>query len=310
MSGPPAAENDRARRSAGIGYSVAAYTCWGLFPLYLHLVRGVSPLEFLMHRMMWSVLFVFAILGARRQWGWMAPALRSGKVLRSFAASAAVLTVNWFVFVWAVDAGRVVDASLGYFINPLVTVALGALFLKERLRPVQLVAVALACLGVIWLVLQVGQVPWIGLSLAVSFAIYGLLRKTATLGALEGLALETLLLSPIAVATLGWMAWHGQSRFVSGTPATQLLVLLAGPCTTVPLLLFAAGARRIPLSVLGLLQYIGPTLQLLVGVVVLHEPFDGRKLVGYAFIWLGFALASADGLRAAQVPPAATVGSV
>ena len=291
-----------ARRRAGILYSLGAYTFWGLFPLYLRLVRSVTPLEFLMHRMLWSVLFVFGILVVRGEWRWLGRAFRSPALLGFFATSAAILSVNWFVFVWAVHAGRVVDASLGYFINPLVSVALGALFLRERLRRAQMVAVGLAAVGVLWLVVQVGQLPWIGLTLALSFGVYGLLRKTAPLGPLEGLALETLLLAPFAVATLAWLAAHGQSRFVVAPAGVRALVLLAGPLTTVPLLLFAAGARRIPLSLVGLLQYLAPMLQLLVGVAVLHEPFRLGKLVGYALIWIGFVVASGDGLRAARRP--------
>jgi chloramphenicol-sensitive protein RarD len=284
------------RARVGVFYSLGAYTLWGLFPLYLRMVRDVVPLEFLAHRMVWSVLFVFAILAARRQWAWLPSAFRSPAILGGFAASAAVLSFNWFVFVWAANVGRVVDASLGYFINPLLTVALGAVFLKERLRSAQVVAVGLAFLGVLWLVIQAGQVPWIGLALAASFGTYGLLRKTAALGALEGLALETLLLSPFAAGYLVWLAAHGRSRFVGGGLGIRALVLLAGPLTTVPLLLFAAGARRIPLSLVGLLQYIGPTLQLATGVVVFHEPFGGTKIIGYALIWLGFAFVSVDGL--------------
>jgi chloramphenicol-sensitive protein RarD len=161
-------------------------------------------------------------------------------------------------------------------------------------------AVALAAVGVIWLIVQVGQVPWIGLILAASFGTYGLLRKTAPLGPLEGLALETLLLSPFAVVALVWMAAHGHSHFVSGGASTRLFVLFSGPVTTVPLLLFAASARRVSLSLLGLLQYLGPTLQLLSGVVILGESFGGAKVVGYGFIWLGFALASVDGVRATR----------
>lgn len=285
---------------AGVVYGLAAYTLWGLFPLYLRLVHDVAPVEFLMHRIVWSVALLLAVLSLRRQWGWLRAALRSRRIVLSFAASACCLSANWFVYVWAAHVNRVVDASLGYFINPLFSVALGALFLGERLRRTQAAAVALATVGVVWLVMQVGQVPWIGLALAASFGTYGLLRKTAPLGALEGLALETLLLFPIAFATLGWMALHGHSSFVTGGATTRLFVALAGPATTVPLLLFAASARRVPLWLLGLLQYVGPTLQLLSGVVVLGEPFGGAKVLGYAFIWIGFAVASLDALRAAR----------
>ena len=300
-----AAETTAQSARVGVLSGLAAYTLWGLFPLYLRLVRDVPPVEFLMHRMVWSAVLLFAILAVRRQWAWVRTAFRSPRaprILGSFAASALFLSVNWFVYVWAAHADRVVDASLGYFINPLFSVALGALFLRERLRRAQKVAVALASAGVVWLIVQVGQVPWVGLALAGSFGMYGLLRKTAALGALEGLALETLLLFPVAVATLGWLASHGQSGFVSGGGATRFFVLLAGPATTVPLLLFAASARRLPLAVLGLLQYVGPTLQLLAGVLLLGEPFSGTKLIGYGFIWLGFGLASADGLRGTPRP--------
>ena len=214
---PVRAATDAASEArAGVLYSLGAYTLWGLLPLYLRLVREVAPVEVLLHRVLWSVLFVFGLLAVRGQWAFLGTALRSPATLRTFGASAAVLSLNWYVFVWAVDAGRVVDASLGYFINPLFSVALGAIFLKERLRGAQMVAVALAFVGVLWLVIQVGQVPWVGLLLAASFGTYGLLRKTAPLGTMEGLALETLMLAPIAVATLAWMALHGQSRFVTG----------------------------------------------------------------------------------------------
>lgn len=297
---PDAAARSSAR--AGVLYGLSAYTMWGLFPLYLRLVRTVTPFEFLMHRMIWSVLLLMAILAVRRQWGWLRTTFwspRAPRILGSFAASAALLTTNWFVFIWAAHNGHVVDASLGYFINPLFSVALGALALGERLRRAQAVAVVLASLGVAWLIVQVGQVPWIGLALAGSFGLYGLLRKTAPLGALEGLALETLLLCPMAVGVLAWRAAHGLSGFIAGGASTRLFVVLAGPVTAVPLLLFASSARRVPLSVLGLLQYVGPTLQLLTGVLVFGEPFGGAKVIGYACIWLGFALASADGLGAA-----------
>jgi chloramphenicol-sensitive protein RarD len=301
-----AAQTPTAGARAGVFYGLGAYTLWGLFPLYLRLVRDVAAVEFLLHRVVWSAVLLFAILAVRRQWGWLRTAFRSPRaprILCSFVASAVFLSLNWFVYVWAAHANRVVDASLGYFINPLFSVALGAVFLGERMRRAQTVAVALASVGVVWLIVQVGQVPWIGLALAGSFGTYGLLRKTAALGALEGLALETLLLFPLAVGTLGWLAAEGQSSFVSGSGITRLFVLLAGPATTVPLLLFAASARRLPLWLLGLLQYVGPTLQLLSGVVVLGEPFGGTKVVGYGFIWLGFALASADGLRTSHPVP-------
>jgi chloramphenicol-sensitive protein RarD len=291
-----------ARARAGVVYSVGAYTIWGLLPLYLRLVKSVPPLELLTHRVIWSVVLVLATLGLRRRWGWVPGVLRSPRVMAGFAASATALSLNWFLYVWSVSVDRVVDASLGYFINPLFSIALGAVVLKERLSPARRAGVALASLGVLWLTIQLHQVPWIGLGLAASFGCYGLLRKTARLGALEGLAMETMLLLPAAVIVLGWIVAHGQSRFVAAGTGTRLLVVLAGPLTALPLALFAAGARRIPLSLVGLLQYVGPTLQLAVGVLVAHEPFGGKKLAGYGLIWAGFAVASAEGLRAAISP--------
>jgi chloramphenicol-sensitive protein RarD len=205
------------------------------------------------------------------------------------------VAANWFVYIWAVNAGRVVDASLGYFINPLVNVLIGAAFLHERLRPAQWAAAGVAAAGVGWLTWQAGAVPWIGLVLALTFGLYGLLRKTAALGAIEGLTLETVLLTPLAAAYLLWLAHAGASGFVEGDTATRLLLAAAGPVTAVPLLLFAAGARRIPFSTLGLLQYLGPSLQLLIGVWLYHEPFAARA-PGYVLIWIALAVFSVEGL--------------
>jgi chloramphenicol-sensitive protein RarD len=246
------------------------------------------------------VLVVGIVMIGRRRRAVLRALFTSAAVVASFAASAAVLSLNWFVYLWAVSAGRNVDASLGYYINPLLSIALGALVLRERLSPVRWLAVAGALLGVVWLTVLAGHIPWIGLALAASFATYGLLRKTAALGALEGLVLETLLLFPVALGYLAWLGAHGQCRFLAGALRLRLLVLLAGPVTVVPLLLFITGARRIPLSLVGVLQYIGPTLQLVVGVLVEHEPFPPAKVAGYALVWLAFALISADGLIAAR----------
>jgi chloramphenicol-sensitive protein RarD len=195
----------------------------------------------------------------------------------------------------------VVDASLGYFINPLVSVLLGVVVLKERLRRLQWAAIALAAAGVIWLTVLVGELPWIGLSLAASFGTYGLLRKTAKLGAMEGLTLETTLLFPLAALYLGWLLVQGQSGFVTGSALDRILLLMSGPLTTGPLILFAAGARRIPLSLMGLLQYVAPSTQLLLAVLLWHEPFGHEKAFGFALIWLGLAVYSAESLWTAQV---------
>lgn len=280
----------------GILQAASAYAIWGLFPLYFKSLQALAPLEVLLHRMLWSLAFVLGVLAWRSQWRWLVDAFRKPKVLIGFAASAVLLSTNWFIYIWAVNNDRVVDASLGYFINPLFNVLLGYLLLRERMRPVQWTAIGLAVAGVLWLTWQVGQLPWVALSLATTFGLYGLMRKTASLGALEGLTLETMLLFPFAAAWLALLAMQGQTSFADVPLATQLLLAAAGPITAIPLLLFASGARRIPLSLLGLLQYIGPTLQLLVGVWVYHEPFGGARLVGFGLIWGALAVYSAESL--------------
>jgi chloramphenicol-sensitive protein RarD len=279
----------------GIAYASAAYLLWGVFPIYFKALQHVAPLEILAHRIVWSLLLCAVLLLALRRLQWLADLWRQPRVGAWFAASSLLVAANWFVYIWAVNAGRVVDASLGYFINPLVNVLIGAAFLHERLRRPQWLAVGIAAAGVAWLTWQAGAVPWIGLVLAVSFGLYGLLRKTAALGAIEGLTLETLLLAPFAAAYLFWLVQTGQSGFAGGDTASRLLLLAAGPVTAVPLLLFAAGARRIPFSTLGLLQYLGPSLQLLIGVWLYDEPFAERA-PGYVLIWIALAVFSIEGL--------------
>lgn len=281
--------------NTGILYAALAYIAWGLFPLYFKQVADVPSLEVVMHRTLWSLVFVFGVLMVRRQWSWMGAVLRQPKVLAAFVLSAMLLSGNWLTYVWAVQNQHVVDASLGYFILPLVNVALGFVFLRERPRPGQWMAVAVAAAGVLWLAVQAGRLPWIALVLALSFGFYGLLRKVAVLGALEGLALETLVLTPVAAVVLGWWAWQGQGALVQGTPATVGWLLLAGPMTAVPLLLFAAGARLIPMSTLGILQYISPSLQFALGVWLFHESFEPARLVGFVLIWAALLVYSMEG---------------
>lgn len=283
--------------SSGILYATLAFLCWGLFPLYFHAIDAVSAPQILMHRVLWSLLLLAGVLTVRRQWRWFPELLARPRVLASFAASSLLLTVNWLTYIWAVNNGHVIDSSLGYFINPLVNIALGYVFLHERLRRGQWAAIALATAGVAWLTWQAGTVPVIALVLAFSFGGYGLLRKTAQLGALEGLALETMLLFPFALGYCVWLAAHGSNAFLNtGAVSTRALLVGLGPVTAVPLLLFAAGARRIPLSVLGLLQYIAPSMVFLLGVALYHEPFDAARLVGFALIWGALALYAAEGL--------------
>lgn len=279
----------------GMLYAAGAYILWGLFPIYFRALQDFSPLEILLQRVVWALIFVLIVLALRRQWSWIGRVRRQPKVLAGFAASATLLSVNWYIYIWAVNNGHVVDSSLGYFITPLVNVLLGLLLLQERMRPMQWTAVMLAAAGVAWLTWQAGHLPWIGLGLALSFGSYGLLRKTAALGPLEGLSLETLLLFPLAFGSLAVMARHGQNTFLHASAASKWLVAASGPITAVPLLLFAAGARRIPMSSLGFLQYIAPSLQLLLGVWLYGEPFGGARLVGFAVIWSALAVYTLEG---------------
>ena len=274
----------------GILSAASAFLCWGLFPLYFHAIGEVPPLQILAHRMLWSLLFLLIVLAVRRQWGWL-QLLRQPRAVGLFAVSASLLSINWLIYIWAVNNGHVIEASLGYFINPLVNIMLGYLLLKERLRRTQRLAIMVAALGVAWLAWQAGHVPWIALALAVSFGGYGLMRKTAPLGALEGLSFETLVLFPLAAGYVIWLTVHGQNAFIN-TPSntTRALLMAAGPITAIPLLLFASGARRIPLSVLGLLQYVTPTLQFLLGVWMFHEAFSADRLAGFVLIWAALAL--------------------
>jgi chloramphenicol-sensitive protein RarD len=280
----------------GIIYATSAFLLWGSFPLYFKLLKDVAPMQILAHRMLWSLVFLAIVLTWRKQWTWLGPALREPRVVAGFIFSAILLSGNWFLYIWAVNNGRTVDASLGYFINPLINVMLGYFLLKERLRPGQWAAIGLAACGVAWLTWQAGQLPWISLTLACSFGTYGLMRKTAPLGALEGLSLETLLLLPLALGYAIWLSTRGENVFMSLPTHLQWLLMAAGPITAVPLLLFASGARLIPLSVLGLLQYIAPTLQLLTGVVIFHEPFSSQRMIGFIIIWGALALYSIESM--------------
>lgn len=280
----------------GILSAALAFLCWGLFPLYFRALADVPPMQILVHRVLWSLVFLAIILTVRGQWKWLLEVRRQPKVIGSFFVSALLLSGNWLLYIWAVNNGHVIEASLGYFINPLVNVMLGYLILKERLRVVQWSAIGLATIGVMWLTWQGGQVPWIALVLAASFGAYGLMRKTAALGALEGLSFETLILFPFAMAYLTWVTLAGDNVFFTSTSdTTRYLLVAAGPITAIPLLLFASGARKIPLSVLGLLQYIGPTIQLSIGIFLFHEAFTLERLIGFALIWGALAIYAGEG---------------
>lgn len=284
--------------SSGVLYGLSAYVLWGLFPLFFRQLQAVAALEVVLHRMVWSLVFVLIVLAALRRFGWLADVRRSPALLGKFAVSALLLAANWLTYIWAVNNGHVLDASLGYFILPLINVALGFVFLHERPRKAQWVAFALAASGVLWMALQTGRMPWIALLLALTFGFYGLMRKTAVLGALEGMSLETLLLAPIALAALLWGNHSGHWPAHDGH--TWMLFALSGPITAIPLLLFAASARRVPLSTMGFLQYTTPSILALMGVFLYGEAFSGPRAVGFVLIWVALALYTAEGLWAGR----------
>lgn len=280
----------------GMLYAIAAYAMWGLFPLYWKALHHVPALEILSHRMTWSLLFVLLLLVLRRRWAWLKTAVHTPRTMLLFTASAVLLSVNWFVYIWGVNAGFIVETSLGYFINPLVSVLMGVFFLGETLRKGQWGAIILAAMGVIYLTVHYGTLPWIALTLATSFALYGLIRKTAPLGSLEGLSLETALMFFPALGYLIYLQSQGTAAFGHVDGQTTALLGLAGVATAVPLLFFAAGARRIKLATIGILQYIAPTLQFLIGVLVYHEAFTADRLVGFSLIWLALLIYSGENI--------------
>jgi chloramphenicol-sensitive protein RarD len=293
--------------SSGVLQAALAYAMWGLFPLYFQLVSAVAPLEIVLYRALWSAAFMLVLLAVLRRWAWLRDIVRHPRTLATFALSALLLSANWLVYIWAVNNGRVVDSSLGYFITPLINVLLGYFVLQERPRRAQWWALALAAAGVLWLTFFAGSLPWVGLVLAATFGIYGLMRKTAPLGALEGLALETLLLAPLAASLLAWRTTHVGGVLTGGDTALLGLLALSGPLTALPLLLFAAGARRIPMTTLGVLQYIGPTIQFGLGVWLFHEPLAGPRLVGFVLIWLALVIYTAEGWLSMRRQAATTV---
>ena len=268
---------------------------WGFFPIYWKFLSGISPLQLTCHRIVWSGVVLVILIERSKDWRALSTAIRTPRVLAIYAVAAIVIAVNWLIFVWAVSVEQIVQTSLGYFINPLLSVVLGVVFFRERLRSVQWVSVALAAAGVLYLTIALGAPPWIALSLAASFGTYGLMKKIAPLSAVQGLALETAILFPPAAAYLisAELAGHG-AVFHSGL-LRDLLMVASGPVTTFPLLLFAAGVRRIPLSLVGMLQYINPTMQALTAVFIYHEPFTRVQLVGFGLVWAALVMFAVEG---------------
>jgi len=290
------APTDSSTPARGALAAAACYLAWGLFPLFWKQLADVDALELIAHRHVWSLVFVLGVMAAGAGFGELRAALRSRTALGWHALSGGLLTINWLVYVWGVNHGHVIDASLGYFLVPLVNVGVGRFVLHEHLRRLQWLAIAAAAAGVALLIVRVGRVPWIALALAGTFGAYGLLRKQSPLGPLAGLGLETLLLSPLALGFLAWQQHTGAAAFGRVSGPEHGLLVSAGVVTAVPLLWFAYGARRIRLSTLGLLQYIAPSAQLALGALVYREPFTADRAIAFAFIWTGLALYTADNL--------------
>lgn len=280
----------------GMLASIGAYLLWGILPVFWKALQAVPPGEILLHRMVWSLVFLLLLLSLRKQWSWLREVRRSRKILVSFIGSALLLSINWYTYIFAVNSGHIVEASLGYFINPLLNVLLGVFLLREHLRGRQWIAIAVAGAGVIYLTFEYGHLPWIALTLAFSFALYGLLRKTAALGSLTGLSLEMMILFIPAVSILLYLETTGAAHFGSDGLAVNSLLVLTGLATTLPLLLFAYGAQRVMLSTIGILQYIAPTLQFLLGIYLYHESFTTTRLIGFICVWTALIIYTLDGL--------------
>jgi chloramphenicol-sensitive protein RarD len=284
----------------GLAAGTAAFTIWGLFPVYLHPLSFVPAIQVIAHRVTWSCVFLLAWMLLRGELRRLAATLARPRLLAGLATSACLITCNWLVYVWSVTHAHIVDTSLGYYINPLVNVLLGVLVLRERLNPVQWIAIALAALAVTYLALLAGRPPWIALALAFSFSLYGFVRKVISVEALPGLATETLLLLPLAAAYLLWCEAAGSGALTRSGPAIAALLVGSGIVTAVPLFLFATAARLLPYSTVGVLQYIAPSLQLVCGVLFYHESFAPARAAGFAIVWVALALYAADGLWRAR----------
>lgn len=291
------AEQQAAEGRSGVAYGLAAYLVWGFFPLYFKALAGVTPLEILAHRIIWSVLSLALLLTILRRWPGVRQAFATPRTLLTLAATTLLIAVNWLVFIYAVDAGKVLESSLGYFINPLVSALLGVLFLGEKLSRNQKASFLLAAAGVLLLTIQHGELPWIALTLAFTFGLYGLLRKQAPVDAIAGLTVETLLLFPCAVLYLGWLVYEGVSVFVVAPPRLTFLLICSGILTSTPLIWFAAAAKRLRLVTVGLMQYLVPTLHFVLAVFVFDEAFTATHLLSFTLIWAGLILYTIDAVK-------------
>jgi chloramphenicol-sensitive protein RarD len=284
--------------SKGLLTAVAAFTIWGMLPLYLKSIASALPVEILCHRIVWSLVATLSLLFLGRKAGKLVRTLHNKRIILTFLLTSVLISVNWLTYIWAVNSDFIVESSLGYYINPLVNVLLGVFFLQERLRPGQWLAVSFALIGVCYLTFFYGQFPWIALILAFSFGFYGLLRKITPLPSLEGLCLETAMLSVPALCVLIYLASQGRSDFVQQDLTGRLLLAGTGIVTSVPLLLFGFAAHRIQLSTLGIVQYLAPTLQLSIGIFVYGEPFPEKQVIGFALVWCGLLVYVSEGIVA------------
>ncbi|MGX7681147.1 EamA family transporter RarD [Jatrophihabitans sp. DSM 45814] len=282
---------------AGLGYGAGAYLLWGLFPLYWPLLEPASAVEILAHRMIWSLVFMLVLITVRRDWSSVRAAVNDGPTLRRLSIAAIAISVNWGVYIWGVNSGHVVETSLGYFINPLLTILLGVVVLKESLRRAQWLAVGIGAMAIVVLTLDYGRLPWIALTLACSFATYGYLKSQVRVGAVESMAVETGVLFIPALVTLLVLSGRSQLTFGHHGVGNALLLMGTGVVTAIPLLLFAAGARRLPLTVMGLLQYLAPVLQFAVGVGIRHEAMPPARLAGFVLVWIALMILTADAIR-------------
>jgi chloramphenicol-sensitive protein RarD len=291
----------------GIWYAVGAYVFWGLFPVYWKVLGHIPALQLLGHRIVWSFLLLLVVILVARQWREFRASLNR-RVLIIYSVAAVLIAINWLTYVWAIGAGFIVETSLGYFINPLLSVLFGVIFLRERMRPLQWIPIGLAAAGVLYLTFAYGSLPWIALTLAISFSIYGLVKKTAPLGSFHGLTLETAIRFVPALVFLVYSEFAGTGAFMHSPAYVNLMLFGAGVVTVIPLLLFASAARRIPLTSIGVLQYINPTMQFLLGTLVYKEPFNQHRLIGFAIVWAALILFGVEGLiarRRSQVRRAA-----
>jgi len=294
----------------GVLYGIGAYVLWGFFPIYWKALHQVSALQVIGHRIGWSFIVLIIFILITKQWQEFRSVAFNAKTIGIYAVASVLLSINWLIYVWGVNAGFIVETSLGYFINPLLSVLLGVIFLRERLRPTQWIPVILAAVGVVYLTVVYGRLPWIALSLAFSFGIYGLVKKLAPLGSLYGLTLETAIVFPIALIYLVFVEVNGAGAFLHNGTRVDLFLAGAGIVTTIPLLMFASAAKQIPLTMVGILQYIAPTLQFLIGVFIYKEPFDQSHLIGFGIVWVALIVFWVENFTAHRVPaePIAELG--